>query len=284
VRGLALALALACGGSPSPEPAVDEAGVPWRIASQTVLGDEILWDLGPAVRERVVAVSRMADDGRYSLVAGLWPREVARVGGGAEALLARAPDLALVAGFTAAETRRMLAQAGVSTVELGRLDGFVAYREHVRSVARATGAVAAGDELVAAFDARRARIEAKRAPARASVASWEDGRVAGAGTTFDDAARTAGLRNLAAERGVDGHTAVPVEQLVAWDPTWLVVACGERPCREVEQEVAAQPGLDLLSAARSDRILAIEPAVLYATGRGMLDLAEQLQERTQEGP
>ncbi len=44
--------------------------LPQRIVSQTLLSDEILWDLGPQVRAHVIAVSKLADDPRYSSVVG----------------------------------------------------------------------------------------------------------------------------------------------------------------------------------------------------------------------
>src|SRR5688572_3082495 len=76
-----------------------------RIASRTVFADEVLWALGPEVQARVVGLSPMADDGRYSTVAGQWPDATARLGRNPEELLALAPDLVILASFSEVEYR-----------------------------------------------------------------------------------------------------------------------------------------------------------------------------------
>ena len=57
---------VACGGAKTDAPRGPKA----RVVSQVVLADEVLWELGPEVHGRVVGVSTMADDARYSTVAG----------------------------------------------------------------------------------------------------------------------------------------------------------------------------------------------------------------------
>ena len=76
-----------------------------RVASRTVFADEVLWALGPEVRERVVGLSPMADDPRYSTVAGLWPSTTPRLGRNPEELLALGPDLVILASFSEVEYR-----------------------------------------------------------------------------------------------------------------------------------------------------------------------------------
>jgi len=57
----------------------DERGLS-RIASTVILGDELLWRLGPQTQKSTVAVSHLADDRRYSPVADIWPASVIRLG------------------------------------------------------------------------------------------------------------------------------------------------------------------------------------------------------------
>jgi iron complex transport system substrate-binding protein len=272
------ALALACGPSERPPPPT----APARIVSQAVLADEILWALGPSVRSRVVGVSRMVDDGRYSPIAGVWPEDVARVDSRAEAVLAHAPELVILASFSAAETRTMLERAGVALVTIERMDGFADYRQAVRAVGRGVGDPDAAERLVADFDARLDRLE--RAPEHDAPAllGWNDGNIAGAGTTFDDETRAAGGRNVASERGVTGHARISTEQLLAWDPEWLVVPCGELPCGEAERAITDHALLGVLGAARERRVVAVPSRVLYSTGAQMLDVVEILRTRTEE--
>lgn len=268
----ALPLAAACGGGRAPAPEAD-GGL--RVASQTVMADEVLWDLGPAVRARVIATSPMADDPRYSRVVGKWPPSVPRAAGTSEALLALRPSLVVVASFTAAETRRLLEQAGLPVLVIERFDGFDDYRANVRAIAAAVAAVDEGERVVAEFDARLAalRVEPRVRP---RVVSWNEGSVPAAGTTFDDIATAAGFVSLPAQQGRRGHLQVTLEQLLAWDPDAIVVPCEDGACDRAAAELAAQPGLSATRAVREGMVIGVPSPALYSTGAGMLDAVERL--------
>jgi iron complex transport system substrate-binding protein len=247
-----------------------------RIASQTVLSDEVLWDLGAAARPRVVAVSALVDDARYSTVVHRWPTEVQRASLTSEALLALAPDLVILAEFTAAETRRLVTDAGLRTLVLSGFDGFADYRRNVRSIAKAIDLAEAGETLLRQFDDRLAEVGRHDPARRPTVVSYTDGNVAGAGTTFDDVARAAGFDNVAARHDHAGHQQVSLEQIVAWDPEVLVVPARPGQRDAAVDEVVALPGVLATRAARDGRILAVESARLYSSGAAMLDVVARL--------
>ncbi|MCA9663739.1 MAG: ABC transporter substrate-binding protein, partial [Myxococcales bacterium] len=197
-----------------------------RIASQTILSDEVLWGLGDAVRPRVVALSPLVDDPRYSTIVERWPAAIPRLAGSSEALLARAPELVIIASFTAPETRAFLDAHGVETLTLDAFRGFDDLWRHTRAIAAAVDAEAAGERLIAGQQAELAELaEATGDGPRLAALSWGEGFVAGAHTTFDDVARYAGLDNLAARRGIDGHAPLTTEELVALDPQVIVIGC-----------------------------------------------------------
>jgi iron complex transport system substrate-binding protein len=278
---LVLLVLSACAGPGGHAP---EDSSPTRIASQTILSDEVLWALGPATRARVVTVSTLADDRRYSGAAGVWPPEIPRRAMTSEGILSLSPDLAIIASFTSPEVRALLQGHGVRLLELSGFAGFADYRAHVRTIAAAVGATADGERVVAEFDARIAALAAGRPSGRLSAVSWGDGHAAAAATTFDDVAATAGLSNMAAEKGLIGHVAVPLEQLVAWDPAVLVVSCpatlpDDPACRAAERDAAALPGVTATRAAQTGRIVAIPARELASTGEGMVTAAAILQAR-----
>lgn len=264
----------ACGRSSSRASA--EGAAP-RVASQTVLADEVLWDLGPAVQAMVVAVSPMADDPRYSRVVGQWPPEIPRAAGSSEALLALVPTLVVLASFTAVETRQLLEQAGLRTLVLERFEGFADYRANVRAIAAAVEAAGEGERVIAEFDARLAALRLDPA-VRPRVVSWNDGSVPAAATTFDDAATAAGWVNLPAHEGRRGHLQVSVEQLLAWDPDAIVVPCGQATCAEAAAELAALPGVRATRAAREGAVIGVPSHALYSTGTAMLDVVQRLRD------
>lgn len=247
-----------------------------RVVSQTVLSDEVLWDLGPEVHPHVIAVSTMADDPRYSHVVDRWPASIPRAAGTSEALLALVPDLVILASFTSAETQAVIRDAGLRMLVLDRFDGFDDYRANVRAIAAAVEAEAAGDRLVAEFDARLLELRVDT-PGGPRVLSWNEGNVPGAGTSFHDIATAAGLRNIPAEQGRSGHLQLGIEQIVAWDPDVLVVPCGTDDCEAAARDHAARPGLSATRAARQGRVIAIPSRDLYSTGAAMLDVVERLR-------
>lgn len=268
------ALALACA-----RPTAAPAQAATRVVSQVVFADEVLFELGPDARARVVGVSAMADDPRYSAVADRWPAEVARIGGGVEAIVAATPDLVVLADFSAAETRAALAGLHIPTLTLSRFDGFADYRTHVHELAAAVGATAAGADAIAAFDRRLAAL--RRAPrADATVVSWQEGSTAAAHTIFADEAEAAGMVVLAAEHGLVGHAPLALEQLVAWDPAYIVVPCDAAPCEAVAAEFGARAGVAATRAARAGQVIAAPSHLLYSTGPGMLDMVELLVGRS----
>ena len=127
-------------------------------------------------------------------------------------------------------------------------------------------------------------IEAKRpsdSKTWPTCISYESGYVAGRGTSFDDAATAAGCQNLAAREGLKGHQAVDTEQLLAWQPDFLVVSCiggEEQGCAKRREQLADLAGIKQLSAVKSGKVVTIPPAVLSSVGMGMLDLTEELGE------
>ncbi len=250
-----------------------------RVVSQVVFADEVLFELGEATQARVIGVSALADDSRYSAVATSWPPTVSRIGGGVEAIVAARPDLVVLADFSAAETRAALADLDIATLTLSGFNGFADYRSRVRELSAAVDATDAGERVIAAFDRRLAELG--RAPAAdATVVSWQGGSTAGANTIFADISQAAGMTNVAAAEGWVGHVPLALERLVAWNPAYVVVPCDAPPCQAVEREVAAQPGVAATRAAREGGVIAAPSRFLYSTGSGMLDLLALLVDRS----
>lgn len=281
-RRLALALTsgallVACGARPGEPAASSETA---RIASQTILSDELLHALGPAVQGRVIAVSPLVDDPRYSTIVGAWPAAVPRLAGTSESLLALRPDLVIIASFTAPETRAFLRAHGVRTIELDTFTGLADLDRHTRAIAAAVDAADEGERLIAERSARLADLAEGHARGRPLAAlAWGDGLLAAGGTTFSSIAAAAGLKNMAEEKGLKGHVSIPVEAIVAWDPEAIVIGCEPPSCAEAEAEMAARPGIAATRAARGGAVIAIPTRFLASTGDGMITAAERLQAR-----
>lgn len=273
---------LACGGAKqSPAEAqsdaktdVDKTTAP-TLASAVIPTDEVLWALGPELRERTLAVSNLADDVRYSQVAGKWPERVVRLGLNPEEVIALRPDVVFVASFSTPEYRAAL-EGRVKVVELQAFDGFAGYFENLDRIGDAADARAGTDALKAEFETRRAAIAAKAPSQSPTCLAWSEGYVPGKGTTFFDVAQTAGCVPIAADKGIEGHQPLDLEQILAWDPEVLVVGCNG-DCDEAEAALASRPGLSALRSVREGKVAVIPDAAIGSVGAGMLDFAEALQ-------
>lgn len=262
-----------------PRPATEEASST-RIASVTIDSDATLWALGEDVRGQVVAVSSLVDDARYSPVVDTWPAALPRVSGSSEDLIALRPTVVFLAEWSDPTGRAMLEKADVGVVVLSGFGGFDDYRSRVRTIAEATHAAPRGEALIAQFDTDLAAVTSDVGKGL-RVVSYSAGNVAAAGTTFADEAEAAGFVNLPSSEGMKGHVQVGLEQLVAWAPDVLVVPC-EEDCKQTERDFAGKPGIAATPAAQKGRIIAIEPALLFATGPRMLDVTRALIERSRE--
>lgn len=277
---LAISLLLACAPA---APAV-ETTTAHRVLSQTVLSDEILWTLGPAARARVVGLSTMADDPRYSRVAGQWPAEVPRLAVTSEGLLAQNPDLVVIASFSAPEIKAMLTAQQVRLLEFSSFTGFADYRQQLRQLAAAVDATATAEASIAALDRRLAALAARQPSPPPTAIAWGDGFAATGDTTFADVAAAAGLVNLPEREGLSGHVPVAMERLVAWDPEVIVISCPaiavtDPACAAAEARFAEGPGIAATRAHQAGRIIALPARDLGGTGEGMIVSAELLQAR-----
>ena len=268
---LAAGLLLGCPRTPE---APSEA---LRIASVTIDSDATLWALGPTVRADVVAVSSLVDDARYSPVVDTWPADVPRVSGSSESLIALHPSVVFVAEWSDPNGRALLERSTAEVVVLSGYGGFADYRARVRTIAAAVHAEAEGTRLVDAFDTELASVRSEAGKGLA-VVSYSSGNVAGTGTTFADEAEAAGFVNLPSREGLQGHSAINLEQLVAWMPDAIVIPC-EDDCAATEKSFATKPGIAATPAAQHGRIIAVPGALLFATGPRMLEVTRALTQR-----
>ncbi|KAB2850302.1 MAG: ABC transporter substrate-binding protein [Hyphomicrobiaceae bacterium] len=216
-------------------------GPPRRIVSVNLCTDQLLMLL--VEPSRIAAVSHLARDPSLSALAEE-ARKIAIVHANAEEVLRADPDLVLAGPWTTRATGDLLRRLGrrVAIVPLAQdLDGV---RAAVREVARLTGAEARGEEIVAAFDRRRAEIEKKRPSSpRTAVVYHVAGLASGTGTLADAVLRAAGLRNAAEAERLDAKGALALERLLADPPDLVVLGHAEDEYRTVQADNLRHPAL-----------------------------------------
>ncbi len=276
-RRIVLGLLLAVAGAVPIDAVLADQGAR-RICSTSLAGDELLALL--VEPERVACVSTLADDPQLSDVVGHFPPSIARVIGRIEPVLGSRPDLVLVAPWNDPDFRTLLARSGVEVEVLADVRNFDDIRRQVLDLGRRLGATERARQVAERLDAELTRAEAiaARRRWRPKILSFSHGIVAGAGTTVDALIRRAGAINAAAEAGIEGHTRLPMEALVALDPEVLLLGfdTGEHPASLLE----AYPHLASTRAVRDGRIVILPPRLLTTVtpflARGVLALEERL--------
>ena len=226
-----------------------------RIVSANLCADRLVLALAP--RAHVVSASALAFDPALSTVwreaQGLRPNR-----GDAEEILALSPDLVVLGAHAPRATAEALRRLGLRVHVVGPAEDLGAAKAEIRSLARALGEGARGDEMVAALDARIAAIAAGATTRRAAVL-LAGGWTAGSGTMADALLAAASVANIASRAGLRGHGALRLEALVAADPDLLVVEDAGDAGASLSAELLAHP---VLARGRA-RVLRM-PARLWA--------------------
>lgn len=271
--------------APGGEVQATVAAAPQRVVAGSVLAAEVLLEILP--RERLVAVSTIAADERWSPVAGRL-RGVPALGQTAEDLLAVRPDLVVTDPYTRKETQILLAAVGVPVVRTLPAADLDDVAGNIRLLGWITGRDAAAAALVADLRRRCAEIAA----GAGAVAGWRVMILNGAletygrGSLFGAAVRLAGATNLPDEHGVGPYQTLDVETVLAWRPDALVVVGDEGRSAgdggDLPAWLVQHPGLRILPAVRARRVVPMSYALLGSTSHRAVEVAAVLQ-RTLRG-
>ena len=273
VRVVALALGCAVAGAGAAEDAV----APVRVVSQTVGSDELL--LALAEPEQIAALSHIARDPAYSVVAAEAKKFPQITQGDAETILKFAPTLVLGADYSRTELLAQVRRAGVKVIVFDRYKMLDDAFANLRLLGRELGpaATARAERIIADGRARMAALEKKLRglPPVRVIAPSTYGVVGGADTTFQDLCDHAGATNLAATLGrLTGHVPPPGEQMLTWPVDRLVVSgtsavAALAPFRTL-------PPYQFMAAVRESRAVLIDESMLSCVSHRRIDGYEQL--------
>lgn len=253
--------------------AVAGAEPPPRVASINLCADQHVLTL--AEPSQILTVSWLAADAEESLLAA----EAARYPlnyGTAEELLAFDPDVVIAGTYTSPFARALLRRLDYPVVELEPEATVADIERNIRIVAAAIDQRQRGEAVIAGLAKALARIAANQPTAPpATVVVRPGGFTVGAGSLAHELMRLAGVRNVAAEQGLDRWGSLSMEALVRSTPD-LVVLTGYRTHEpSLANSVLAHPALAGLEATRP---MAMVPSALWACGLARsLESAEILQ-------
>lgn len=254
---------------------------PVRIVSQTLGTDEILWAI--CQRERIVGVSKIALEPKYSPIADeLRSANVAPIFD-AEEILRLQPDLVFVASYSLAETVESLKASGATVFRFANFDSIEAIQRNIQLVGQSIGEEANAEKLIermkAELSAVKARIPAGIKPPRV-LSYYPSGDTAGADTSFDAIVRAAGAINVAAEKGLRGFPRISAEQVVEWQPDFIIRGATPAKAAEARKQLLDDPVIGTTEAARNGRIITLDHryllSVSHHVARAVTELADAL--------
>ncbi len=254
--GLVLGALLAAAG---PAPAQ-----PSRVVSVNLCTDQLAAIVAP---DALISVSRLADDPRAAAMHGAlagYPRN----SGAAEEVFLLRPDLVLAGTWSPSASAGMLERLGVPVARFAPETSLADVAANLRRMGAVLGRAEAGAAAAARFEADLAALASPPGEGAPLAALWHaNGYTLGAGTLSADMLAAAGLRNLAAELGMDAGGRLPLEALVMGAPE-VIVSGAPYPGASEAEAVTAHPALRGAPARLSsgaDWVCGL-PSVLRAVG------------------
>jgi len=231
------------------------------VASINVCADQHV--LALADPEQILTVSWLAADPEESLFATEALAHTLNYGT-AEELLKFAPDVVLAGTYTSPFTRSLLRRVGYRVLELEPENSVADIERNVRLVAQAVGHAERGEEVIKALRADAHALAANR-PTQplAAVIVRPGGFTVGAGSLATELLGLAGLRNVAAERGLDRWGSLSMEALLRSAPEVIVLTGYRSTQPSLANAVLDHPALRTLAAAQRSVTV---PSALWACG------------------
>jgi iron complex transport system substrate-binding protein len=237
-----------------------------RIVSQYWSIDEYVYSVVPP--ERVVAVSESAYQERMSNVYAQVQRYHPVIATDPERVLRLDPDLMMVSNSSRADFCAIVRSAHIP---IYRAFTMFTTLEQVAETIRLTGYLTGEDQSASAEIDRFWNVihaaQARRPPnaARPRILGFGGTYSYGSETLFHDIVGKLGGINVGAEGGLKGYEEVNSEQIVRWNPEWIVAAADKGETQHELARLMADPGIALTTAARNGHILVFEHQIFLPT-------------------
>jgi iron complex transport system substrate-binding protein len=241
------ALVLGCVALAASPPCASADSLP-SVASINLCADQLV--LAIAAPEQIATVSWLAADPDESLLAAEAARHPLNYGS-AEELLRFDPDVVIAGAYTSSFTRALLGRLGYPIVDLDPETSVAEIESNVRRVAQAIGRIERGEALVQLMRARVEHFAATQPQESVRAVVIEPGSfTVGEHSLANELLSLAGVRNVAAEQGLDRWGSLAMETLLRSSPD-LIVLTGYRTAQpSLANAVLEHPALRRVRAAK----------------------------------
>lgn len=233
------ALTVAAQTAPVPS---SPAPAPRRIASLNICIDQLLWEL--VAHERLVSISYLTANPVWSPIADQ-VRGVPLNHGLAEEIVPQQPEVIFAGEFDAPGAIDLLQKLGKRVERLPLPRTLSDINNQIVQLAEMVGAQANAQRMVEKINFQVAELQSASKANAPLTAFWysANGVVIGDGTLEHELMQLAGLRNLAAERGMFGFNQLDLELLLSAKPHILIIEKGQDEAFSLAREYLAHPAL-----------------------------------------
>lgn len=256
---------------------------PQRILTLSMGTDEIMLGLVPP--NRLAGVNSLLDDPEDSNVVELARQIAVKITDpSVESIVSLQPDLVIVPDWGNLEQVAPLRDLGIRVVVCKGVHNIADIKETIQLLAAAVGEDARGEDVLRQMDDKMADIDGKiksmaqKTPQRVVLISLMN-TYGGAGSTFDDACRYAGVINGLAAAGVHDGQPMSKEMLLKINPDVILLPSyhnhGQFNSGDFQQSFTNDPALQTLQAVRSGRLVQTRDCYIY---NGSQDVVFAIQE------
>lgn len=258
---------------------------PERIISLTSFTDDILVDL--VDHRRLIGVTNFAEDPVISNVFEKIADIPNRLTVNVEVILSLQPDLVFVANWSEADKVAQLRDAGVPIYLIATGLSVPVIQEKIKTIGLLVNAVEQAEAMIEQMDRELSEIErvvsSISEDQRLTVmdyATW--GSAQGAGSSWDEVIRRAGLINAVGEFAADEWGQVPLskEKILELDPDLLIlpgwIYGDPGGAEEFFSQILEDPALQGLSAVQEGRVYQMPEGLKAATSQYIVDAVEYL--------
>ncbi len=233
-----------------------------RVVSQYWSIDEFVYSILPP--QDVVAVSQSAYAEEISNVLQNVRAFKPAVATDVERVVALDPDLMLVSREGRADYTSLARSSGVPVYRIETsFETLDQIEQNIRMVGYMTGQDESAAREASRFHAVIEKAASLRPPGSAKP------RILGLGgrysygtkTLFQDVVTKLGGVNVGGENGLVGYDSVNFEQIVRWDPEWIIAGAKTGDTNQVLANLMSDPAIALTQAARNGHIVVIDNRV-----------------------
>jgi iron complex transport system substrate-binding protein len=262
-----------------------QGGKPMRIVSTAVVTDEITSAL--VDRSRIIAMSRFSPDPETSNVSDVARRINRFVDRSVEQIIGLNPDAVISTRYSRLTLKSLINSAGIPFHELTQFRTVKDIEANVRLVAKAVGEQERGEEVLRIMQQKLETAGKALRPERRSWRALYLARgewTAGTNTSVHEIFRYAGLRNAAADAGINANRKISIEKIIEINPDVIVIGTGYERDDAYSDFLYTDPRFAPLQAVRMKRIVAVPARYIQTASQYIGDAAIEVSRQVQALP